>query len=75
MYSIAIYDLTQKDVATRDPNIATATFIPAGKVHSQGVELEMHNQITPELSTLASTPGTVCASRTPKMGPTTTRRS
>ncbi|HGY5640343.1 TPA: TonB-dependent siderophore receptor, partial [Raoultella ornithinolytica] len=54
MYSIAIYDLTQKDVATRDPNIATATFIPAGKVHSQGVELEMHNQITPELSTLAS---------------------
>jgi iron complex outermembrane receptor protein len=40
MYSIAIYDLTQKDVATRDPNIATATFIPAGKVHSQGVELE-----------------------------------
>jgi hypothetical protein len=27
MYSIAIYDLTQKDVATRDPNIATATFI------------------------------------------------
>lgn len=54
MYSIAIYDLTQKDVATRDPNIATATFIPAGKVHSQGVELEMHNQITPDLSTLAS---------------------
>lgn len=54
LYSIAIYDLTQKDVATRDPNIATATFIPAGKVHSQGVELEMHNQITPELSTLAS---------------------
>ncbi len=34
LYSIAIYDLTQKDVATRDPNIATATYIPAGKVHS-----------------------------------------
>ncbi len=31
LYSIAIYDLTQKDVATRDPNIATATYIPAGK--------------------------------------------
>ena len=54
LYSIAIYDLTQKDVATRDPNIATATYIPAGKVHSQGVELEAHHQITPQLSTIAS---------------------
>lgn len=54
LYSIAIYDLMQKDVATRDPNIATATYIPAGKVHSQGVELEAHNQITPQLSTIAS---------------------
>lgn len=54
LYSVAIYDLTQKDVATRDINIATATFIPAGKVHSQGVELEARNQLTPELSTIAS---------------------
>ncbi len=54
LYSIAVYDLTQKDVATRDPNIATATYIPAGKVHSQGVELEAHHQITPQLSTIAS---------------------
>ena len=53
LYSIAIYDLTQKNVATRDPNIATATFIPAGKVHSQGVELEARNQLTPRLSTIA----------------------
>jgi iron complex outermembrane receptor protein len=37
LYSIAIYDLMQKDVATRDPNIATATYIPAGKVHSRGL--------------------------------------
>ena len=37
LYSIAIYDLTQKDVATRDPNIATATYIPAGKVHSRAL--------------------------------------
>ncbi|MCS2159431.1 TonB-dependent siderophore receptor [Scandinavium sp. H11S7] len=53
MYSIAMYDLTQKDVATRDTNIATATFLPAGKVHSQGVELEARNQLTPRLSTIA----------------------
>ncbi len=62
LYSIAIYDLTQKDVATRDPNIATATYIPAGKVHSQGVELEAHHQITPQLSTIASYTGIVCVS-------------
>lgn len=53
LYSIAIFDLTQKDVATRDPNIGTATFLPAGKVHSQGVELEARNQLTPRLSTIA----------------------
>lgn len=63
LYSIAIYDLTQKDVATRDPNIATATYIPAGKVHSQGVELEAHHQITPQLSTIASYTRIVCVSR------------
>ncbi|WP_313111630.1 TonB-dependent siderophore receptor [Pseudescherichia sp.] len=53
IYSIAIYDLTQKDVATRDINIATATYLPAGKVHSQGVEIEARNQLTPRLSTIA----------------------
>ena len=53
MYSIALYDLTQKDVATRDINIATATYLPAGKVHSQGVEIEARNQLTPRLSTIA----------------------
>ena len=53
IYSIAIYDLTQKDVATRDINIATATYLPAGKVHSQGVEIEARNQLTSRLSTIA----------------------
>ncbi|QKJ86832.1 TonB-dependent siderophore receptor [Paramixta manurensis] len=51
MYSAAVYDLTQKNVANRD--IITATYVPAGKVHSQGVELEAHTQLTPRLSTLA----------------------
>ena len=51
---MTVKDVMQKDVATRDPNIATATYIPAGKVHSQGVELEAHHQITPQLSTIAS---------------------
>ncbi|MFK8257660.1 TonB-dependent siderophore receptor [Erwinia sp. AnSW2-5] len=54
MYTAALYDLTQKDVATRDANdIASATYIPAGKVHSQGIELEARNQLTPRLSTVA----------------------
>lgn len=51
LYTIAVYDLMQKDVANRD--IITATYTPSGKVHSQGIELEAHNQITPRLSTLA----------------------
>lgn len=54
MYTAALYDLTQKDVATRDANdIASASYVPAGKVHSQGIELEARNQLTPRLSTIA----------------------
>ncbi|WP_431022677.1 TonB-dependent siderophore receptor [Erwinia rhapontici] len=54
LYTAAVYDLTQKDVAARDSNdIASATYIPAGKVHSQGLELEARNQLTPRLSTIA----------------------
>jgi len=49
---VAVYDLTQKDVANRD--VLTATYTPSGKVHSQGIELEAHNQLTPRLSTVAS---------------------
>ncbi|RAP64397.1 putative TonB-dependent siderophore receptor domain protein, partial [Candidatus Erwinia dacicola] len=51
-----MYDLTQKDVATRDANdidIGSASYVPAGKVHSQGIELEARNQLTPRLSTIA----------------------
>ncbi len=51
LYSLAIYDLTQKNVATR--NIVDSTYTPTGKVHSQGIELEAHNQLTPRLSTVA----------------------
>ncbi|PIJ48060.1 hypothetical protein BL250_17575 [Erwinia sp. OLTSP20] len=52
LYSLTLYDLTQKDVGTRV--IVGSYFEPAGKVHSQGIELEAHNQLTPRLSTLAS---------------------
>lgn len=60
LYSIAVYDLTQKDVGNRvvvDANNgsgASSYFSPAGKVHSQGLELEAHNQLTPRLSTIAN---------------------
>lgn len=52
LYSIALYDLTQKDVGNRI--VSESYYAPAGKVHSQGIELEAHNQLTPRLSTLAS---------------------
>lgn len=52
LYSVALYDLTQKDVGNRV--IVDSYYEPAGKVHSQGIELEAHNQLTPRLSTLAS---------------------
>ena len=51
MYSIALYDLTQNDVANR--NVVDSTYSPSGKVHSQGIELEARNQLTPRLSTIA----------------------
>jgi len=51
LYTLALYDLTQKDVATR--NIVDSTYTPTGKVHSQGIELEARNQLTPRLSTVA----------------------
>lgn len=52
LYSVAVYDLTQKDVGTRV--VQGAYYEPAGKVHSQGIELEAHNQLMPRLSTLAN---------------------
>ncbi|SMG12685.1 iron complex outermembrane recepter protein [Cedecea sp. NFIX57] len=52
LYSAAVYDLTQKDVGNR--NVQGGYFEPAGKVHSQGLELEARTQLTPRLSTIAS---------------------
>ncbi len=52
LYSVALYDLTQKDVGNRV--VVGSYYIPAGKVHSQGIELEAHNQLTSRLSTLAN---------------------
>lgn len=52
LYTLAVYDLTQKNVGNRV--IVGSYFEPAGKVHSQGIELEAHNQLTPRLSTIAS---------------------
>lgn len=51
MYSIAVYDLTQDDVANR--NVQDGTYTPSGKVHSQGIELEARNQLTQRFSTIA----------------------
>lgn len=52
LYSIAVYDLTQKDVGSR--NVQLAYYQPVGKVHSQGIELEARNQLTPRLSLIAN---------------------
>ncbi|PKH26367.1 TonB-dependent siderophore receptor [Enterobacterales bacterium CwR94] len=52
LYSLAVYDLTQKDVGNRV--VKESYFEPAGKVHAQGLELEARNQLTDRLSTVAS---------------------
>ncbi len=52
LYSIALYDLTQKNVANRI--VKGSYYVPVGKVHSQGIELEAHNQLTSRLSTIAA---------------------
>ncbi|MCE0490676.1 TonB-dependent siderophore receptor [Pantoea sp. Mb-10] len=51
MYSVALYDLTQKDVANR--NVIDSSYSPSGKVHAQGIEFEAKSQITQRLSVLA----------------------
>ncbi|MCA1920732.1 TonB-dependent siderophore receptor [Buttiauxella noackiae] len=51
MYTVALYDLTQKDVGNRV--VQGSYFEPAGKVHSQGVELEARSQWNQRFSTIA----------------------
>lgn len=52
LYSAAVYDLTQKNVGSR--NVQGGFYDPAGKVNSRGLELEARNQLTPRLSTIAN---------------------
>ncbi|WP_241646953.1 TonB-dependent siderophore receptor [Rosenbergiella metrosideri] len=52
LYSIAVYDLMQKDVANRV--VPETYYASVGKVHSRGIELEAHNQLTSRLSTIAT---------------------
>ncbi|VVA46553.1 Ferrichrome-iron receptor precursor [Serratia ficaria] len=51
IYSVALYDLTQKDVANRV--VQQSYYVPAGKVHSQGIELEARSKITDRLDLIA----------------------
>lgn len=51
IYSIALYDLTQNDVANRV--VKDSYYVPAGKVHSQGIELEARSQVTERLNVIA----------------------
>ena len=51
LYSVALYDLTQNDVANR--NVQDGTYTPSGKVHAQGIELEARSQLTERFSTVA----------------------
>jgi iron complex outermembrane receptor protein len=47
--TLALYDLQQKNVATADPVNSTYK-VQTGKVHSRGVELESHIDVTDSLS-------------------------
>ncbi|AML58344.1 Ferrichrome-iron receptor [Serratia rubidaea] len=51
LYSVSLYDLTQKDVANRV--VQQSYYDPAGKVHSQGIELEARSQVTDRLNVIA----------------------
>lgn len=51
LYSAALYDLTQKDVANRI--VQGSYYVPAGKVHSQGLELEARAPITDRFNVIA----------------------
>lgn len=52
LLSAAVYDLSQKNVATRP--VGATYFEPTGKVRSRGLELEARSQLTSKVSVLAS---------------------
>jgi iron complex outermembrane receptor protein len=52
MLSAAVYDLTQKNVATRP--VGVFYYEPTGKVRSRGLELEARSRLSKTFSTLAS---------------------
>lgn len=51
LYSVALYDLTQKNVANRV--VQQSYYVPAGKVHSQGIELEARTRLSERLNLIA----------------------
>lgn len=51
LYSVALYDLTQKDVGNRV--VVGSYYEPAGKIHSQGIELEARSKVTDRLNIIA----------------------
>jgi iron complex outermembrane recepter protein len=52
LFSAAVFDLTQSNVATRVP--ATAYYMPTGTVRSRGLELEARTQLSERLDIVAS---------------------
>ena len=51
LYTAALYDLTQKDVANR---VVVGSYnVPVGKIHSQGLELEARTPITEHFNIIA----------------------
>lgn len=51
MYTAAVYDLTQKNVGNRV--VVGSYYVPAGQVHSKGLELEARTKVTDRLNIIA----------------------
>lgn len=55
LFTVAVYDLTEQNVLTPDPNPAHAGFlVQTGEVHSDGVELEAKVSVTDQFDMIAS---------------------
>ncbi|MDE9497043.1 TonB-dependent siderophore receptor [Xenorhabdus bovienii] len=52
LLTLSLFDITQKNVTTRDP--VTRISEQIGKIGSKGAEAEIHSQITPEINLMAS---------------------